>query len=311
MCYILMSVAHAPDHGSGVPALDLATGFLRCPQCAAGDGGSLTRVGAALRCDAGHSFDIARSGYVSLLPAGPPKNPGDTPAMVAARRDFLAAGHFAGLADALAGIAASEPTALPGDGAAQGCVVDSGAGTGYYLAAILNRLPGRVGLALDVSKSALRVAARAHPRAAAVGCDAWRPLPVADDAADLALSLFAPRNAAELARIIRPGGLLLVGTPAADHLAELIGPLGLLTVDETKQTRLAGQLNPYFDLEAATEYRTELDLAHPAVGALVAMGPSSWHVEPGSLASGLERLSAPVRVTVAVRIASYRPRVWP
>ncbi len=296
-----MSVAHAPDHGSGVPALNLATGFLRCPQCAAGDGGSLTRVDAALRCDAGHSFDIARSGYVSLLPAGPPKNPGDTPAMVAARRDFLAAGHFAGLGGALAAIAACEPTS-----GANGCVVDSGAGTGYYMATILERLPGRVGLALDVSKSALRVAARAHPRAAAVGCDVWRQLPVADDAADLALSLFAPRNAAELARIIRPGGLLLVGTPAADHLTELIGPLGLLTVDETKQARLAGQLSPYFDLDAATEYRSELDLAQPAVGALVAMGPSSWHVEPGSLAADLERLSDPVRVTIAVRIASYR-----
>jgi 23S rRNA (guanine745-N1)-methyltransferase len=294
-----MSVALEPDHGSATPALDLAAGFLRCPQCARG--AALARVGGALRCEAGHSFDLARSGYVSLLPAGPPKNPGDTPAMVAARRDFLAAGHFAGLADALAGIAASESTS-----GAQGCVVDSGAGTGYYLAALLDRLPGRVGLALDVSKSALRVAARAHPRAAAVGCDAWRPLPVADRAADLCLSLFAPRNAAELARILRPGGLLLVGTPAADHLAELIGPLGLLTVDETKQTRLAGQLNPYFHLDAATEYRTELDLAHPAVGALVAMGPSSWHVEPGSLAAGLERLGNPVRVTVAVRIASYR-----
>ncbi len=280
--------------------LDRAVGYLRCPQCA--KGGSLARVGGTLRCANGHRFDIARSGYVNLLPAGPPKNPGDTPAMVAARRDFLAAGHFAGLAGALAEIAATELTSP-----AAGCVVDSGAGTGYYLATLLDRLPGRVGLALDVSKSALRVAARAHPRAAAVGCDVWRQLPVADRAAGLALSLFAPRNAAELARILRPGGRLLVGTPAADHLVELIGPLGMVTVDETKETRLAGQLSPCFDLDAATEYRTELHLDHPAVSALVAMGPSSWHVEPGSLAAGLERLGDPVPVTVAVRIASYRP----
>lgn len=299
MCYILVSVALAPDHGTETVALDLTARFLRCPHCAGA--GVLRRAGGSLRCDAGHTFDIARSGYVSLLPAGLPKNPGDTPAMVAARRDFLSAGHFAGLASALADIAsAGEPAP------AAGCVVDSGAGTGYYLAAVLDRRPGWAGLALDVSKSALRVAARAHPRAAAVGCDVWRQLPVADRAADLAVSLFAPRNAAELARILRPGGLLLVGTPAADHLTELIGPLGLLTVDETKQTRLAGQLGPYFDLDTATEYRTELHLDHPAIGALVAMGPSSWHVEPGSLGAGLRPLGDPVRVTVAVRLASYR-----
>jgi 23S rRNA (guanine745-N1)-methyltransferase len=287
MCYILMSVD-----------LDLAACFLRCPQCA---GGSLTRAGNALRCDAGHSFDIAASGYVNLG-AGLPRNQGDTQAMVAARSEFLADGHFAGLAGALAD-AAAEVTP-PG----AGCVVDAGAGTGYYLAALLDRLPGRVGLALDVSKSALRAATRAHPRAVAVGCDIWRQLPVADRAADLVLSLFAPRNGAELARVLTPGGRLLVGTPAADHLAELIGPLGLLTVDETKDKRLAGQLSPHFDLDTATEYRAELHLDHPAVGKLVAMGPSSWHVEPGSL--GLEQLGEPVTVTVAVRIASYRPRAW-
>jgi 23S rRNA (guanine745-N1)-methyltransferase len=64
---------------------DGAVGFLRCPQCA--KGGSLTMVGRTLRCGTGHSFDIARSGYVNLLPAG--RNQGDTPATVAARDAFL------------------------------------------------------------------------------------------------------------------------------------------------------------------------------------------------------------------------------
>lgn len=279
--------------------LDGAIRVLRCPQCA--HGGTLTRVGGTLRCGAGHSFDIARSGYVKLLPAG--RNQGDTGPMVAARHDFLAAGHFAGLAVALAETAAAA-VGEPGTG----CLADVGAGTGYYLAAVLDRLPGHVGLALDVSKSALRVAARAHPRVAAIGCDAWRPLPVADGTVDLVLSLFAPRNAAELARIVRPGGRLLVGTPDADHLAELIGPLDMLTVDETKEERLAAKLSPYFEPDAATEYRAAVPLDHHAVGLLVTMGPSSWHIEPGELAERIAGLADPVLVTVAVRLASYRPR---
>src|SRR5215469_4190512 len=225
--------------------LDHAIGYLRCPQCA-GDGG-LARDGGTIRCAAGHSFDIAKAGYVSLLPAGPAKNAGDSAAMVRARQDFLAAGHFA----ALAAVVAELAQAAVGDSGPAGCVVDVGAGTGYYLAAVLDRLPGRVGLALDISRNALRVAARAHPMAAAIGCDAWRALPVMTDRADVVLNVFAPRAGAELRRILGPAAQLIVCTPAADHLAELVEPLGMLSVDERKQQRLGHKLGPYFDRVAA------------------------------------------------------------
>src|SRR5262249_2747752 len=159
------------------------------------------------------------------------------------------------------------------------CVTDIGAGTGYYLAAVLDRLPGRTGLAFDLSKSALQAAARSHPRIAAIGCDAWRRLPVADDAADLIISLFAPRDGAELARILSPYGALLGGSPPGDHLSELIGPLGLLTVDEHKQARLAGKLGPHFELTASVEHRATLPLGHRSITALATMGPGYWHTD--------------------------------
>ena len=173
---------------------------------------------------------------------------------------------------------------------------------------MLDRLPTRAGIALDVSRHALRVAARAHRRIGAVACDAWRPLPVADSAADLVLNVFAPRDGAELRRVLRPDGRLLVIMPAADHLAELIGPLGLLTVDERKRQRLAGKLGPYFELVGEREHRAVMSLDHPAVGALTAMGPSSWHADPGVLAARIARLPEPAPVTLAVRLAVLRPR---
>ena len=301
--------------------LDDIVGYLRCPHC----GASLTRLDGSLRCGAGHSFDIARQGYVSLLPPGIPGGGGDTAAMVRARREFLAGDHYAGIADLLADAAAAplagaSPASaglsrlsgrLGGElsaGLGAGCVVDVGAGTGYYLAAVLDRLPGHAGLALDVSRHALRVAARAHGRIGAVACDAWRPLPVADSAADLVLNVFAPRDGAELRRILRPDGRLLVVTPAADHLAELIGPLGLLTVDERKQERLADKLGPYFDPAGEREYRAVMSLDHAAVGALVAMGPSSWHAHTGAVAGRIGRLPESVPVTLTVRLAVLRPR---
>jgi 23S rRNA (guanine745-N1)-methyltransferase len=277
--------------------LDDVLGYLRCPICR----GDLIRAGGSVRCTAGHSFDIARQGYVSLLGPGTPKNAGDTAAMVRARNDFLAAGHFAALAAAVADAA----EAAAGGG---GCVVDVGAGTGYYLAAVLARLPRHAGLALDLSRYALRLAARAHARAGAVGCDAWRALPVADGAADLVLNVFAPRDGAELARILRPGGCLLVVTPARDHLAELIGPLGLLSVDRRKQQRLSAKLGPYLDLAGEAEHRRTVLLDRGAVGALTAMGPSSWHADPAVLAARIAGLPDPVPVTVAVTLSVFRKR---
>ena len=74
--------------------LDDVVGWLACPQCGAG----LTRAGPVLRCPDGHAFDIARQGYVSLLPPGGRAPAGDSAAMVAARAEFLAAGHYGGLA---------------------------------------------------------------------------------------------------------------------------------------------------------------------------------------------------------------------
>ena len=46
-------------------------------------------------------FDIAKQGYVSLLTGEGAKSPGDSPEMVEARADFIAAGHFQPLIAAL------------------------------------------------------------------------------------------------------------------------------------------------------------------------------------------------------------------
>jgi 23S rRNA (guanine745-N1)-methyltransferase len=229
---------------------------------------------------------------------------------VRARGEFLGLGHFAPIATALADAAATLVGDRQSGPAAEsaGCVADLGAGTGYYLAGVLARLPAHVGLALDISKHAMRATARAHPRIGAVRCDAWRALPVADEVADLVLNVFAPRDGAELRRILRPSGSLLVVTPGPDHLSELIGPLGLLSVDERKAERLAGTLGPHFDLITGRELRRRMELDRRAAGTLAAMGPSAWHAEPDSLADLLAQLPDPVEVTLALTVSQLRPR---
>jgi 23S rRNA (guanine745-N1)-methyltransferase len=277
--------------------LDDVVPWLACPQCGAG----LVRAGPVLRCPAGHAFDIARQGYVSLLPPGDRGPAGDSAPMVAARADFLAAGHYGGLARALAAAAREAVTGTPG------VVLDVGAGTGYYLAAVLDVLPDRAGLALDVSKFALRRAARAHPRAGAAAADAWRRLPVADGAAAVVLDVFAPRNGAELRRVLHPAGRLLVVTPGRGHLAELAGPLDLLSVDPRKQERLAGTLGPYFRLLERRPHEAVLHLGHRDVAAAVGMGPSARHADPAVLAARIRELPERVPVTLAVTLSVFGP----
>jgi 23S rRNA (guanine745-N1)-methyltransferase len=273
---------------------------LSCPVCAA----PLHPTEAALRCPAGHSFDRAHHGYVDL--AGPHvTHPGDTAQMVAARVALLAAGHFDPLADAL--VAAAERYA-PARAYHDGLVVDVGAGTGYYLAALLEHRPSDHGLALDVSKPALRRAAAAHPRAAAARADAWRHLPVAYGVATVALNVFAPRSGAELRRILRPDGVLLVVTPAAGHLAELVGAAGLLRVDPAKEQRLAAALGHWFTQAGEESVCWTLRLSREAAAAAVRMGPSAWHTDPRAVDAALAELPEPVPVSAAVRISAWRPR---
>ncbi|MDO3701280.1 23S rRNA methyltransferase [Micromonospora sp. C28SCA-DRY-2] len=282
---------------------------LRCPVCGQPLAEATAGTTRALRCPRRHSFDVARQGYVNLL-AGRAPHAGDTAEMVAARADFLAAGHYDVIAAALTGAAteavAQVAAAAPAAGAYP-LVVDAGAGTGSYLAAVLAALPDAVGLALDVSKPALRRAARTHPRAAAALADTWQRLPLADASTAVLLNVFAPRNGAEFHRVLDPAGALLVVTPAADHLAELVGALDLLRVDPAKADRVAESLGGRFTPDGEIPLRRELALTGPEVATLVGMGPSAWHTDPAGLAARVTALAEPVRVTVSVRLTTWRP----
>lgn len=269
--------------------------YLRCPLC---DRPLSLRAGS-LQCALRHTFDIARQGYVDLT-TGPLPH-GDTPAMVAARETFLATGAYDFLAAAL----------LAAGGGHPGLVVDVGGGTGYHLARVLDAEPNSIGMVVDASKPALRRAARAHPRAAAVRADAWQPLPVADGAAAVLLDVFAPRHGAEFRRILAPDGLLLVATPTPHHLAELralaSGGIRLLQVDPEKPDRVTAALAPWFrPLDESTHTRA-LSLPHPLVHALVSMGPSAAHTDPAALARAVATLPDPLTVTASIRLASYAP----
>jgi 23S rRNA (guanine745-N1)-methyltransferase len=223
--------------------------------------------------------------------------------MVASRGEFQAAGHYRFIADAVAEAAGR----LSGN-AQPGLIVEAGAGTGYYLGAVLVALPGCAGLALDVSKAALRRAAKAHPHAAAVLCDVWREWPVRDAVAGLVLSIFSPRNGPEARRVLTADGALIVVAPTSDHLLELVGPLGLLSVAANKEEAVAASLGERFLRISEQRCDRLLQLTHEEIHALVQMGPSAWHVDPKRLTAVIAVLPEIVPVTASVQISSFEAR---
>lgn len=288
-----------------------ALNALLCPHC--GLEFTVPQPGShSLACAGGHTFDVARQGYLNLLTGHGTKFVPDTSAMVAARDAFLEAGHYQPLADAIA----ERVGALLATAEGAPLIVDAGTGTGWYLQQLLAALgvphAGEAGrevaaVGLDISKFALRRAARRNPQALNVVWDLWRELPLGAGSADVVLVVFAPRNAAEFARILKPDGSLVIVTPLPGHLAEIAQLAGMLGIQDGKEEALAASMAGHFAAEESTELHVPLELDAADVGNVALMGPAGHHLDGAVLSASLAALPATTRATAAFRISVFRP----
>lgn len=234
-----------------------------CPVCE-----SKLQCGKAVwQCPAGHSFDVARQGYVNLLTVDRKHSlhPGDTREMVLARRRFLDAGHYAPIACKLkALLAAFCPQAQS--------VLDAGCGEGYYLGA-LGTFPERWGI--DISKEAVRCAAARDKQAHFLTATAAH-LPFADGSFDCLLSMFALTAAEEFARVLKPGGIFVQVLAGEKHL------LGLKRIIYPelleKEKHLHPELPHFSLLHSETLHFTFSLTGAEAVQDLLSMTPHVWRI---------------------------------
>ena len=212
---------------------------------------ALERAERRLFCPKGHSFDVARSGYVNLLQPQErrSKHPGDTVAAVAARRRLHDRGVTGPLLDGIAEMLAARPSDV---------VLDAGCGDGFYL----GTLAGQTGFdahGVDISTPAVDAAARRYRGCEWIVANADRFVPYADHSFSIVLSITARMNTGEFRRVMRDDGRLLVALPAPEDLIELRG------VGRDRVARTVETFAPDFTLVDRRRAATAADLDAAAV----------------------------------------------
>lgn len=264
-----------------------------CPFC----GGALSREMGRCFCPKGHSFDVAREGYVNLLPVNQrhSKNPGDDKQMVAARTAFLDGGWYEPLRAELCAL-------VDGLGLPAPVLLDAGCGEGYYTAALVKTVAARGGcvVGVDLSKAAVRRAAKRCPDAEIAVASVYR-LPLPDAAADIVVDCFSPLADAEFRRVLRPGGYFLYVVPGARHLWELKEIL----YDAPYENEEKVEQYPGFALTDTVPVETDFTLCRTEdIQALFHMTPYAWKTPK----DGAARLAALQELHVAAqfRILLFR-----
>lgn len=276
---------------------------LACPL----DGEPLHLAGHSWRCASGHSFDIAKQGYVNLLPVQQKRSqdPGDSNAMVAARQRFLNAGHYQPISEAVSTAIVNHANERA-EGETFSCL-DAGSGEGYYLRQLAHAAPASLSLSLmglDISKWAVLAAAKQDNKQApfsrwVVGSNAH--LPVQSAALNSVLCMFGFPVISEFARVLTTGGVLLQVEAGPNHLRELRE----IIYPTLKPSRSGELVVP----EGFTHHRSEqvsysITLAGAeSIADLLAMTPHLYRAsaEGRARAAALDKLS----VTVDVKVVQW------
>lgn len=270
-----------------------------------GCGLPLHQHGRAFLCQSGHTFDVARRGYLNLLQPQDRRSAeaGDAKAAVEARARVLDAGIGRALLEDLA----ARMAAL--DCPAGGWALDLGCGHGDAIALVQTLTPLH-GIGIDLSRDAIELAAHRHPDVTWVVANADRRLPLLDARVALVLSLNGRRNPEEAARVLEPGGRLLVTVPAPDDLIELRHAVQGEATERARGDALIAAHQTRFELIERWTSRERVHVGRPQ---LIDLLHGTYRGHRRRLIAQVEQLAA-MDVTLAGEAFLFRARsgiIWP
>lgn len=223
------------------------------------------------RCHNNHSFDLAKEGYIHLMPVQHKrsKDPGDNKEMMQARRRFLEKDYYQPLKQHIAKLCAHTLMQT------QHRLLDIGCGEGYYTSEVATQLTQQDAhsnvYGLDISKVAIRYAAKRYHNCHFSVASSHR-LPFADQSLDAVLRIYAPCKAQELSRVLDENGVVITVTPAGRHLYQLrdkIYPDVRLHPEDAEQ--IEG-----FELEQQEKLSYTMALNNGDADDLLQMTPFAW-----------------------------------
>lgn len=267
--------------------------ILKCPVC----GKPLCRENKSLFCPSRHCFDIAKSGYINLLPPNAKRKPlpGDNAEMISARASLMDSGYYAPLADAVANIIQPLSAAV---------VLDIGCGEGYLSRKIKERYPNIYILGIDISKFATDEAAkRCKENLYCVASSA--SLPVMDSSVDIAINTFAPVQISELKRVLKPNGIFIKIVPAPDHLWELKELLYETPYKNPDDAFLSEGLAPIEKKEVSYSFTA----CGKQIGELLQMTPYYYKTSKESIARLCAMHSVTTRLAFSVMVFGTRASI--
>ncbi len=275
-----------------------------CPLCQS----PLQPAADTWRCDGSlhpkqttHPFDVARQGYVNLLPVQQKKSkaPGDSQQSIEARKRFLNAGHYQPLNDLICQtMAALLLTAKKASLEQKDKPVnwlDIGCGEGYYTQAMA-QMGMDVLIAADISKPAVVELAKTSK---ALGRLWYQPVeddsatevtkavaiyPLVTSAAHLPLrahsingisSIFSPILPEAFNEVLSDEGYLIIAKPDIGHLATMREAL-FDDVREHDSDKFLQELAPYFKLLQTHHISSRLKLSAAELADLMTMTPYAY-----------------------------------
>lgn len=249
-----------------------------CPYCqnSLSDSGEKTYT-----CENKHSFDLAKQGYLNLLPVNQKKSsdPGDNEMMIAARRHFLELGYYdpliAGIRQVISDLLAFDKKEI--------IALDAGCGEGYYSEKVFHDLPNLKAnvFGTDISKYAVKQAAKTYKNHFYFVSSVYN-LPITIASTDLILSVFSPIAENEFKRVLTANGAVIIVSPAADHLHEMAE----LIYDKVKphSSNAVEKMSTHFSHYFSTRISFNIELnSNDALLSLLKMTPYYWSTEPDRL----------------------------